>query len=517
MSNMSFKFLFIFLLSIYSYNECFGETIELNILTNNLNPDGQPYVNIIKDFDEYSLKNKLNITVSLTTDKHGTDVDYYESMVESLLKKKNPKYDLYFYDNSFTSEYGEYLLDLNNRISEEHLKLFHPDILSGSCMYKNKLVGIPYSVGFSFLFSNIELLNKYNKSIPKTWDELIETSEYILEREKQLNNTDLIAYNGLFDGSSHGQHSVFEFIYSCRNSNLISNFPDTNTEDIINALKLMKKIKDKISSDDIFQSDCNFSMKILNEVNAIFVKFYSMKFPNFKMTILPGIKKGISGTSVVGYNIGIADAISEERKKASLEVLKFITSKDIQKKYTITGEIVSGIPSLYYDNDVCDIVDCAAYKNIQPVVRKKDTYPFDNLEYNKKYTKFVYDYLYENKTISETLKSIEDITKIYNISLDTKDSFLGLIMFIVSITVIVFIITSLLLLFIKKYSTYFQFLSKDSWFLFIIGLTLLLCTGFIRMGKVTTFKCFLYPAFALYGFSLTIFPVLHKMAVNFPE
>jgi len=248
MSNMSFKFLFIFLLSIYSYNECFGETIELNILTNNLNPDGQPYVNIIKDFDEYSLKNKLNITVSLTTDKHGTDVDYYESMVESLLKKKNPKYDLYFYDNSFTSEYGEYLLDLNNRISEEHLKLFHPDILSGSCMYKNKLVGIPYSVGFSFLFSNIELLNKYNKSIPKTWDELIETSEYILEREKQLNNTDLIAYNGLFDGSSHGQHSVFEFIYSCRNSNLISNFPDTNTEDIINALKLMKKIKDKISS-----------------------------------------------------------------------------------------------------------------------------------------------------------------------------------------------------------------------------------------------------------------------------
>jgi len=82
-------------------------------------------------------------------------------------------------------------------------------------------------------------------------------------------------------------------------------------------------------------------MKILNEVNAIFVKFYSMKFPNFKMTILPGIKKGISGTSVVGYNIGIADAISEERKKASLEVLKFITSKDIQKKYTITGEIVS--------------------------------------------------------------------------------------------------------------------------------------------------------------------------------
>ncbi len=55
-------------------------------------------------------------------------------------------------------------------------------------------------MGFSFLFSNIELLNKYNKTIPETWDELIETTEYILDREKQLNNTDLIGYNGLING-----------------------------------------------------------------------------------------------------------------------------------------------------------------------------------------------------------------------------------------------------------------------------------------------------------------------------
>jgi len=50
------------------------------------------------------------------------------------------------------------------------------------------------------LYSNKVLLSKYNKRPPKTWDELIETSKYILEEEKKIGNTDLIGYNGLIYG-----------------------------------------------------------------------------------------------------------------------------------------------------------------------------------------------------------------------------------------------------------------------------------------------------------------------------
>jgi len=54
-------------------------------------------------------------------------------------------------------------------------------------------MGLSYEV----LYSNYELLNKYNKSVPKTWDELIDTCKYIMEREK---DSELICYNGFFDG-----------------------------------------------------------------------------------------------------------------------------------------------------------------------------------------------------------------------------------------------------------------------------------------------------------------------------
>jgi len=41
----------------------------------------------------------------------------------------------------------------------------------------------------STLYSNRDLLNKYQKEIPKTWYDLISTSKYIFEEEKKYNNT----------------------------------------------------------------------------------------------------------------------------------------------------------------------------------------------------------------------------------------------------------------------------------------------------------------------------------------
>ena len=56
----------------------------------------------------------------------------------------------------------------------------------------------PVNISYEILYSNKMLLPKYDKPIPKTWDELIETCKYIMERE---NNPELICYNGLFDGN----------------------------------------------------------------------------------------------------------------------------------------------------------------------------------------------------------------------------------------------------------------------------------------------------------------------------
>ncbi|ORY31687.1 hypothetical protein LY90DRAFT_76374 [Neocallimastix californiae] len=62
-------------------------------------------------------------------------------MIESLLKKSS-KYDLYFYDNAYTQTYGPYLLDLKQYLPKEHIDIYNSELLSQSCEYENKLVGL---------------------------------------------------------------------------------------------------------------------------------------------------------------------------------------------------------------------------------------------------------------------------------------------------------------------------------------------------------------------------------------
>jgi len=54
-------------------------------------------------------------------------------------------------------------------------------------------------IAYEVLYSRRDLLNKFKKSIPKTWDELIDTCKDIMNKEE--NDPELICYNGSFDGN----------------------------------------------------------------------------------------------------------------------------------------------------------------------------------------------------------------------------------------------------------------------------------------------------------------------------
>lgn len=59
----------------------------------------------------------------------------------------------------------------------------------------------PVNIDFVVLYTNENYINKYNKPVPTTWEELLETSKFILQEEAKVNNTNLLAYNGLFNGT----------------------------------------------------------------------------------------------------------------------------------------------------------------------------------------------------------------------------------------------------------------------------------------------------------------------------
>jgi len=182
--------IFTFFITLCYLSYYVGKATEINILTYTFdNIDASS--SIKEQFSEYARRKNLNITVNVELIKfeNPTDSDVnYKSLVESSLIKSNnkKKYEIYFYNLRFIDIYGPYLLDLKELLPKEHIEKYNPKVISDTCYYNDQLVGLPHCVSYEILYSNMMLLNKYGRSIPKIWSELIDTCKW-KEKQKVLN------------------------------------------------------------------------------------------------------------------------------------------------------------------------------------------------------------------------------------------------------------------------------------------------------------------------------------------
>jgi len=192
-----------------------------------------------------------------------------------------------------------------------------------------------------------------------------------------------------------------------------------------------------------------------------------------------------------------------------------MTSKKIQKEFVINHKYLSGIYSLYDDEDVCNVLNCELYKTVQPIERPtKNNDNYD--EYSAELKNIVYEFLFGDTPAIEVLKKVEDITKIYFISLNNNDSIINILFFIITIVILCIIVFSTVFIFIPKFKPFFKFLPNDLWIVSMIGLIMIININFTYYGEITIMICHLRLILLSIGFSLNIVPVIYKLIVNFP-
>lgn len=241
-----------------------------------------------------------------------------------------------------------------------------------------------------------------------------------------------------------------------------------------------------------------------------------MSNPSYGITVLPGVREGISASILGGFNLSISKYISKEKEKASIDAIKYITSFEVQKKFAKMGYIISAISDIYIDKEVCAFIDCSLYRNSHFIGRpmnKADNYE----EYSEMYRNYFYEFLYKDKEASEVLKKIDDITKIYYISVSGENYGFGLILIILTSIINAIILLSLLFLFNENYNCYFEFLSTDLWIMSNFGLITFLSSSFTMLGKITILKCYLKIMLISIGYTLNLTPILYKLIICFPE
>lgn len=264
-------------------------------------------------------------------------------------------------------------------------------------------------------------------------------------------------------------------------------------------------------------SDQHLLLEKIKESKSIFIKYWNTySSPLYKKSILPGIKEGVSGSCIGGFNIGINKYSDNDKIKAASEVLIYMTSEKIQRKLVMENIFYSAIQKFYSDEELCKKLDCDFIKKIQPILQSNSEVT-DYFEYYNKCKSYIYEFLYGETSAVEILNKIRDMTKIYFVSYKSKDSFLGLTIMIILCSISFIMLLSLTILFINKYKPLYNFLAPTFWIIFILGCILVISTCFTYFGYVTQFKCQLKIIFISYGVTFNSVPILHKLISNFPE
>ncbi|KAL6625332.1 periplasmic binding protein-like II [Neocallimastix californiae] len=416
----------------------------------------------------------------------------------------------------YSPRYAPYFIDLGDWLPAEHMSHFSSGIATQSCKYKDKWVGLPITYEFNVLYCNTNLLKKHNKKIPKTWNELLEIGKYI--RDNDENSNELLLYNGFFPYSEAIVYSTQEFIYSFRNEKNFP-YPEYTSREAENALNKLMEIKEELASDEIFMAIEIETFIRLFTGKGLFLKYWYYPINNIPYKIIPlvGNKEGISGSAIGGTNVGINKYIAENQKKLAVDALKYMTSVETQKKLMLNGILKSAIISLYDDPEVCQIIDCELIKSIQPIIRPSNlTNNYD--EYSMKFSELIQNFLYKNKTATETLIAIDDIVRFHSFSIiNSSTPKIGILIFIISVTTLIIILLTIVLIFIKKYRYHFRFLSIDFWIIILIGLIFHTSIIFTYYGNLSIFKCKLKFILLSLGFSLIFIPFLYKLIVIFQK
>jgi len=373
---------------------------------------------------------------------------------------------------------------------------------------------LPLNIDVGVLYSNKELLDKYNEKPPKTWDELIRIASIIKDKEKKVNE-DIIIFTPVFTYDEMAICTAIEFLYSFRDT-VESGMPDYTSDNCIRALDKIKEIKEKISSDEEFRYVESELMTSLFGGKNLFTMFFYVSPLSFQYYIspVPGEKEGISASCIGGQSIIINKYISEEKKIAAGKIIDFLLSEDYQKKGVINNGKQSAMKEIYYDDELCSVVDCTLFRNLQLVSRPIYLLN-DYTKYSLKFRKYLYNYLYNNATAEDTLQKIDDIATIDYINYYSTT---GIITITITIMIIIIIILSSLgIIFNQKNQFYFTMFNKSSWFIMLLGLCILICYNFTLLGQLNIYKCIFHRLTPIFGLSLFSYPILIHELINFPD
>ena len=239
---------------------------------------------------------------------------------------------------------------LNKYFSDKEFKPYLAGMMN-SVTVNGKVYGIPLYTNAIHFFYRKDLLEKYNRPVPKTWEELIDTAQYILKKE---NNPNLNGYISMWAQIEGLFMNYLQFFWGSGGQffNSKGNVA-VNTEAGKKALQTMVDMiyKYKMAPESILTYKPNDAMALFRQGRAVFMVVQDFVWPMLNandsavkgkvmMTRVPYFKGHSDARTVcMGGWILIINPYSKHKEEAA-KLIKYLTSyKSALKMATETGSM----------------------------------------------------------------------------------------------------------------------------------------------------------------------------------
>jgi multiple sugar transport system substrate-binding protein len=226
----------------------------------------------------------------------------------------------------------------------------------------NTLYGIPYRIDSGMLFYRSDLLEKYNQSVPKTWNELIKTSQIIMEKEENMYGLagSWYEYEGL-------TCNYLEFLWG--NNGEVFSDGDTLSLDSQEAKEALGIMVDMIYKYGVVPPDVTTYTsgdvrKQFLSGNLIFMRdwpagwrYVSAEDSDIKGKVktapLPTFSTDIDSSGTLGGWMFMVSKHSKH-KEESVEFIKFMISEEKEREMAKTHSYLPVVKSLYSDSEIVE-------------------------------------------------------------------------------------------------------------------------------------------------------------------
>jgi multiple sugar transport system substrate-binding protein len=289
----------------------------------------------------------------------------YHDLLTQKLKNQDATVDLFFMDVVWVPEFASagWVMPLDDLFEPEEQRAFLPAAVETG-RYDRHIYGVPSRIDSGMLFYRADLLDKYGFTPPRTWLELINQADVIVQGER-ASHPALTGYSGQFKQYEGLVCSMMEFIGSAGGRLLT---PDLSTSLLssrvnISAVEFVRNhIIGTVASRAVLTYQEPQSVVPFIQGNAVFHRNwpYTWEVANdprrsrvagkVGAAPLPGMADHEAVTALGGWLYGISP-YSRHRQEA-WEFIRFISSAPLQRHFALAAGIAPSRNAVLEDPSV---------------------------------------------------------------------------------------------------------------------------------------------------------------------